>query len=424
MKRCRPPRRRDQLVAGPQMQVIGVAEDDAGADFVEVARRHRLHRALRADRHEDRRLDRPVRGDELSAARGAVLMGEREHVHRQEASIIPPMTKLRVGVIYGGRSGEHEVSVASAASIIKHLDRTRYEPVPIRIEKDGRWTLPDAAADRDLRGGGDRRRAAAGRAAVRRDGARHGDAGVPRRRDAADDRPRRPSAPRLAPPSPRCALDVVFPVLHGPYGEDGTVQGLLELANVPYVGPGVLASAVGMDKAMMKILFEARGLPVTPWHAFVARRLGAPTRRGRPRLARARAAAVREAGQPGLERRHLEGEDAPTTLVPAIELALSFDRKVIVEAGVPDAARDRMRGARQRRAGGVDRRRDHPVARVLRLRGEVSRRGLEDHHPRRPHAGAAGRGAAAGDRGVPAIDGAGMSRVDFLLSRDHRARCC
>ena len=78
-----------------------------------------------------------MRGDELSAARGAVLMGEREHVHRQEASIIPPMAKLRVGVIYGGRSGEHEVSVASAASIIKHLDRTRYQPVPIRIEKDG-----------------------------------------------------------------------------------------------------------------------------------------------------------------------------------------------------------------------------------------------------------------------------------------------
>ena len=78
-------------------------------------------------------------------------------------------------------------------------------------------------------------------------------------------------------------LDVIFPVLHGPFGEDGTVQGLLELANVPYVGPGVMASAVGMDKATMKVLFEARGLPVTPWYAFVAADWARRARRGRAR---------------------------------------------------------------------------------------------------------------------------------------------
>src|SRR5688572_17207895 len=156
------------------------------------------------------------------------------------------VTKLRVGVIYGGRSGEHEVSIASAASIFRHLDRARYEPVPIRIEKDGRWTLADkppiavSAAD------------------------------VIEHARVEGARPIRPGreAHLLAHPGEETmmtierrtvdgsegtsaivtglGLDAIFPVLHGPYGEDGTVQGLLELANVPYVGAGVLGSAVGM----------------------------------------------------------------------------------------------------------------------------------------------------------------------------------
>ena len=122
-----------------------------------------------------------------AAARGAVVMGEREHEHRQEASIIPPVKKLRVGVIYGGRSGEHEVSVASAASIFKHLDRTRYEPVPIRIEKDGRWTLADqpptamSAAEVIEQARASTRAAAPARP-------RHGAVAHPERGHAADDR--------------------------------------------------------------------------------------------------------------------------------------------------------------------------------------------------------------------------------------------
>jgi len=143
--------------------------------------------------------------------------------------------KLRVGVIYGGRSGEHEVSIASAASIFKHLDPARYEAVPIKIAKDGRWALT-------------------------------GD--VPKAISAAEVH-RQAETTALQAIEPTTALstshiDVVFPVLHGPYGEDGTVQGLLELANVPYVGAGVLGSAVGMDKAVMKTLFLSRGLPVGP----------------------------------------------------------------------------------------------------------------------------------------------------------------
>src|SRR6186713_2953757 len=143
--------------------------------------------------------------------------------------------KLRVGVIYGGRSGEHEVSVVSAASIFKHLDRNRFQPVPIRIDKDGRWVLgakePTAISAGDV--------------------AEAGPVGA------------------LQVTEPTAAIgggiDVIFPVLHGPYGEDGTVQGLLELANVPYVGAGILGSAVGMDKAVMKTLFLARNLPVAPY---------------------------------------------------------------------------------------------------------------------------------------------------------------
>src|SRR5919106_1679194 len=146
------------------------------------------------------------------------------------------MAKLRVGVIYGGRSGEHEVSVASAASIFKHLDRTRYEPVPIRIEKDGRWVLTGK---------------------------------IPTAISAAEVLKQAPEqALQAIEPTAavsRTGVDVIFPVLHGPYGEDGTVQGLLELANIPYVGCGVLGSAVGMDKAVMKTLFAARGLPVGPY---------------------------------------------------------------------------------------------------------------------------------------------------------------
>jgi D-alanine-D-alanine ligase len=157
------------------------------------------------------------------------------------------MQRLRVGVAYGGRSGEHEVSLRSAAWVIGALDRTRYEVVPIAITKDGRWlTGPESlslldAAQRDL-------------APVVEHG--HGVTLPP-------DPTRRALLPLER--GPAQPLDVVFPVLHGTFGEDGTVQGLLELADIPYVGAGVLASAVGMDKAVMKSVFRDAGLPVCRW---------------------------------------------------------------------------------------------------------------------------------------------------------------
>ncbi|MCX7682858.1 MAG: D-alanine--D-alanine ligase [Anaerolineae bacterium] len=156
--------------------------------------------------------------------------------------------KLRVGVIFGGRSGEHEISLISARSVMEAMDKDKYEIVPIGITKDGRW-LASGDPMKALTGGDN---AASGPAAL---------LGDPSRRALMrlEERERALEATRLA------ELDVIFPVLHGPYGEDGTVQGLLELAGIPYVGAGVTASSLGMDKAIFKDLMRAHGLPVVDY---------------------------------------------------------------------------------------------------------------------------------------------------------------
>lgn len=141
--------------------------------------------------------------------------------------------KLRVAVIFGGRSGEHAISCVSAGSVLTHLDRTRFEVIPVGISADGAWLLgPCDPAELEIR---DRMLPAVNATAA---------------------------APAL-PGEVLSEVDVVFPVLHGAFGEDGTIQGLLELADVPYVGSGVLASAVGMDKEFARTLLRAAGLPVT-----------------------------------------------------------------------------------------------------------------------------------------------------------------
>jgi D-alanine-D-alanine ligase len=151
--------------------------------------------------------------------------------------------KLRVGVLFGGRSGEHEVSLASAASIIRGLDPQKYEAVPIGITKEGHWLI-GAGAQKML-------------PEVLRTGQRV--------LMSAD-----PTESALMPldGSPQGQkLDVVFPVIHGTFGEDGTMQGLLELAGLPFVGAGVLGSAIGMDKDVAKKLMQVAGIPVVPWLA-------------------------------------------------------------------------------------------------------------------------------------------------------------
>ena len=179
------------------------------------------------------------------------------------------MKKVRVGVLFGGRSGEHEVSLLSAASVVNAIDKEKYEVVPIGITKDGRW-LTAAAAEALLQG-------------KPHDESKHLRAGDPDATPGAavlasgeavvvPPEPVHPARRSLTPfQSDATALrraadrainvDVIFPVLHGTFGEDGTIQGLLELADIPYVGAGVLGSAAGMDKDIMKSLFRAAGLP-------------------------------------------------------------------------------------------------------------------------------------------------------------------
>jgi D-alanine-D-alanine ligase len=149
--------------------------------------------------------------------------------------------RLRVGVLFGGRSGEHEVSLASAASVMRGLDPDKYEPVPIGITKDGHWLIGEGAVKMlpEVLKGGRRVMLAADPTEA---------ALVPLDRGAGAQR-----------------LEVIFPVMHGTFGEDGTIQGMLELAGLPYVGAGVLGSAVGMDKDVSKRLCQEAGIPVVPW---------------------------------------------------------------------------------------------------------------------------------------------------------------
>jgi D-alanine-D-alanine ligase len=249
------------------------------------------------------------------------------------------LKRLRVGVIYGGRSGEHEVSLASAAAVVAHLDRTRYEPVPIRIERDGRWTLPDRPPSIVSAAETIEHARLEGARAVRPGREVHVVARPGEETILTIDRPRDGGADGTLDTARVTALglDVMFPVLHGPYGEDGTVQGLLELANVPYVGAGVLASAVGMDKVVMKVIFAAHGLPVV--ESLVVRRKdwlaspGAVVDRVAARLPFPLFVKPANLGSSvGISKaRGLE------ELAPALDLAAAFDRKLIVEAAVPHA---------------------------------------------------------------------------------------
>jgi D-alanine-D-alanine ligase len=166
--------------------------------------------------------------------------------------------KIRLGILFGGRSGEHEVSLTSAASVLKALDPAKYEVVPVGITREGSWRV--------------------GRAAERllpEDGY-HSSAweqllsdvlksGKPMMASADPTTPQLVPMNSTSPAKSRPQIDVIFPVLHGTFGEDGTVQGLLELAGIPYVGAGVMASATGMDKDVMKRLFRDAGLPVVRW---------------------------------------------------------------------------------------------------------------------------------------------------------------
>jgi D-alanine-D-alanine ligase len=239
--------------------------------------------------------------------------------------------KLRVGVIYGGRSGEHEVSIASAAAVVQNIDKKRYEPIPIRIEKDGRWLIADrlpasASAAEVIEQG----KIPAGQRLARGGREAHLVAHPGEDQIITIERGNTPSITGLG-------LDVVFPVLHGPYGEDGTVQGLLELANVPYVGAGVLASSLGMDKAVSKQVFASRKLPMAKYLVVLRQKWVDNPRRISD-------AVKSELGYPVFVKPANLGSSvgiskvkSPDDLKRAIDLAGEFDRKIVIEAAVPKA---------------------------------------------------------------------------------------
>jgi D-alanine-D-alanine ligase len=251
------------------------------------------------------------------------------------------MKKLRVGILFGGRSGEHEVSLLSAASVLQAIDKDKYEVVPIGITKDGRWLTAGDAENllqgklvleaRHLRAGDPANTQAAAVLArgesvvvppepVRRDGGL-----VPFQTDAA--LTRRASDRAIN-------VDVIFPVLHGTFGEDGTIQGLLELADIAYVGAGVLGSAAGMDKDIMKSLFLAGGLPIVK-HVTILRSAWEDDPKKVEKLVGRKLkypVFVKPANlgsSVGISKAH-NGKE----LGPAIEEAAKFDRKIVIEQGV------------------------------------------------------------------------------------------
>lgn len=312
-----------------------------------------------------------------------------------------------MGVIFGGRSGEHEISVRSARSVIEAIDGEKYEVIPLAITREGRWLSPAASA------------ALLPEPARRR---------LPEKVSEADGAvtivgdPSRGGLHRLEERggSPQ-QLDVVFPVLHGTYGEDGTIQGLLEMAGVPYVGCGVLASSCGMDKVTMKGLFREAGLPVCK-HVWFPR---AEWERDPGAVA---ARVTREIGFPCFVKPANLGSSVGISraadagaLAAAINLAAKYDRKVIVEEGLD---------AREIECAVMGN--DEPEAslpgeyvvydeqaRFLDYTEKYSSTGhVEFVVPAPLSKRQSGRVRQLAVRAFKAVDGAGFARVDFFLRRD------
>ena len=288
-------------------------------------------------------------------------------------------------VVFGGRSEEHEVSLASAQAVMEAL-RGRHELVPVGITREGRW-VSSGDPMRALEYGGKRA------------------AGPPAR-----------ATEKL--PAQLGSVDVVFPVLHGPYGEDGTIQGMLELAGVPYVGSGVLASAVAMDKLTMKKIFAYHGLPQVEWVGLTRKEW----EEERSSLVRHIEASL---GYPcfvkpanlgssvGINRATDAGE-----LKDALDEAAALDRRLIVEAGV-DA-----REIEVSVLGNVGPEVSVPGEIVVKStelyddEGKYSEDGMELVVPAHIPAGAASEVRRVARTAYEAIDAAGMARVDFFLERD------
>jgi len=319
--------------------------------------------------------------------------------------------KIRLGVLFGGRSGEHEVSLTSAASVFKALDPAKYEVVPVGITREGRWRVgPKAFGLLKEAAGNDPGEPTAPLQSVLEEG---------RVVTPSVD----PTSPKLLPlaksaasPNARPQVDVIFPVLHGTFGEDGTIQGLLELADVPYVGAGVLASSTGMDKDVMKRLFRDAGLPVVPWELVLRADWendpAAVRRRIEKRLRYPFFVKPANLGSSvGITKVHEAGE-----LAAGMDWAAQYDRKILVEKAVE---------AREIECAVLGN--DNPEAS---LPGEIIpvnefydyeakyiKEGSELLIPARLSPRQVKRVQELAVRAFKAIDCAGMGRVDFLLDR-------
>jgi D-alanine-D-alanine ligase len=316
--------------------------------------------------------------------------------------------KLRVGVIFGGRSGEHEIAVRSAQTVIEQIDKDKYEVVPIAIAQDGRWLsstesaalLPDAT-----------RTALASRSsnldelpiALVGDTARRG-------LTVFED-----SGSGLVP------LDVIFPVLHGTFGEDGTIQGLLEMADIPYVGCGVLGSSCGMDKAVMKILFRDAGLPICKHIWFLRNEFESNP-------AAVTAEVGRQIGYPCFVKPANLGSSVGVSravdvasLKDAIALASLYDRKIIVEEALE------MREIECAVLGNDDPQASQPGEYLIRDHAKAFLDYTEKYSgtgnnefvvpaPISPELTAKIQTMAV--TAFKAIDGSGLARVDFFLRND------
>jgi D-alanine-D-alanine ligase len=310
-----------------------------------------------------------------------------------------PKRKIRIGVIFGGRSGEHDVSLQSARSVMAALNPDRYEVVPIGITREGRWLTGDVMAA--LAEGSQTIRPAT----LLPDPQSSALLQV----ELAETKPAGLSAVT--------ELDVIFPVLHGPYGEDGTVQGLLELANLPYVGAGVAGSAVAMDKGIFKHVMAANGLPILPWRLILSK---AWAKRPQAVLDEIEAGLrypvftkpANLGSSVGISKcRHRD------ELAAGLVEAARYDRRIIVEQGV---------NARELEVSVLGN--DEPVASVV---GEIRpRREFYDYVakyisddseliiPAELEPAVADEARAMALRAYRAIDCAGLARVDLLIDKD------
>jgi D-alanine-D-alanine ligase len=232
----------------------------------------------------------------------------------------PTPRKPRVAIVFGGRSSEHAVSCATAAGVMRAIDRDAYDVIPIGISREGHWVLSDGDPARlELTAGSTPEVTSDGAAGVV----------VPM---ATTDRTLTTLEPQRIPES-LGEVDVVFPLLHGPFGEDGTIQGMFELADIRYVGSGVFASAAGMDKHYMKVLFAGAGLPVGPyavitdsqWRRDKAAAMDAVGALTYPVFVKP----ARAGSSMGISK-----VSTPEALEAAVEIAREHDRKVIVEQGI------------------------------------------------------------------------------------------